>query len=187
MIHVFWHKSFGLILAWKRHGWENSLRGTRDMNLGKSRKMVVPLATLFIVLSVTGKVSPVCASPTIATVQKVSGTAVIVRQGLTIPATAGLQIWENDALRTGPDGSMGVKFNDDTLLSLGPTSALVIDEFVFAPREGKFSIVLRMIRGTAAYLSGLISKLAPNSAHFETPTASIGIRGTKFVVKVEGN
>jgi hypothetical protein len=79
-----------------------------------------------------------------------------------------------------------VIFKDDTLLSLGPESALVIDKFVFVPREGKFSIVLRMIRGTVAYLSGLISKLAPDSAHFETPTASIGIRGTRFVVRVEG-
>jgi hypothetical protein len=32
----------------------------------------------------------------------------------------------------------------------------------------------------------LISKLAPDSAHLETPTASIGIRGTKFVARVEG-
>jgi hypothetical protein len=80
---------------------------------------------------------------------------------------------------------MGVVFNDDTLLSLGPGSVLVVDKFLFAPRQRKFSIVLRMIKGTAVYLSGLISRLAPESAYFETPTASIGIRGTKFVVKVE--
>jgi hypothetical protein len=43
-----------------------------------------------------------------------------------------------------------------------------------------------MLKGTAGYLSGLISKLSPESAHFETPTASIGIRGTQFVVRVEG-
>jgi hypothetical protein len=157
------------------------------MNLSRAKNLFVPLATIFILLCFSGNVSPVYASPTIATVQKVSGMAAIVRQGQTISATIGLEIWENDTLRTGPDGSIGVIFNDDTLLSLGPGSALVIDKFVFAPREGKFSIVLRMIRGTAAYLSGLISKLAPDSAHFETPTASIGIRGTKFVVKVEGN
>jgi hypothetical protein len=63
---------------------------------------------------------------------------------------------------------------------------LVIDEFVFAPKQGKYSIALRMIKGTVAYFSGLISKLAPDSAHIETPTASIGIRGTKFVARVEG-
>ncbi|MGB7575210.1 MAG: FecR domain-containing protein [Thermodesulfobacteriota bacterium] len=156
------------------------------MNLNRIRKLFVPLATIFILLSMGGNVSPVYASPTIATVQKASGMAAIVRQGRTISATVGLKIWENDTLRTGPDGFIGVIFSDETLLSLGPESALVIDRFVFAPREGKFSIVLRMIRGTAAYLSGLISKLAPDSAHFETPTASIGIRGTRFVVRVEG-
>ncbi|HET6459169.1 MAG TPA: FecR domain-containing protein [Syntrophales bacterium] len=156
------------------------------MNLNRIRKLFVPLATIFTLLSVGANVSPVYASPTIATVQKASGTAAIVRQGQTISATVGLEIRENDTLRTGPDGSIGVIFRDDTLLSLGPESALVIDKFVFAPKEGKFSIILRMIRGTAAYLSGLISKLAPDSAHFETPTASIGIRGTKFVVRVEG-
>lgn len=156
------------------------------MNPRRIRKLFVPLAAMFILMLVGRNVSPVYASPTIATVQKASGMAAIVRQGQTIPATVGLEIWENDILRTGPNGSIGVIFRDDTLLSLGPESALVIDKFVFAPREGKFSIVLRMIRGTAAYLSGLISKLAPDSAHFETPTASIGIRGTRFVVRVEG-
>jgi len=43
-----------------------------------------------------------------------------------------------------------------------------------------------MFKGTAVYLSGLISKLAPDSARFETPSASVGIRGTKFAVKVDG-
>jgi hypothetical protein len=76
-------------------------------------------------------------------------------------------------------------FSDETLLSLGPESLVVVDQYVFAPRQGKFSIVLKMLRGTAAYLSGLISKLTPEAAHFETPSASIGIRGTHFVVKVE--
>jgi len=156
------------------------------MNLSSQRRSFILFVTIFILLSIGGEVSPACASPTIATIQKVRGTAAVVRQGQTIVATVGLEIWENDTLRTGPDGSIGVIFNDDTSLSLGPDSVLVIDKFVFAPRQGKFSIVLRMIKGTAAYLSGLISKLAPESARFETPTASIGIRGTKFVVKVEG-
>ena len=156
------------------------------MKLSKNRKWFLSLATLFILLCTGGKTALVYASPTIATVQKVVGTASVLRQGQTISATVGLEIWENDTLRTGSDGSIGVIFNDDTLLSLGPESTLVIDRFLFAPREGKFSIALRMIKGTAAYLSGLIAKLAPDSAHFETPTASIGIRGTKFVVRVEG-
>jgi len=144
------------------------------------------VATVFFLLFVSGNAISAGSSPVIATVQKVNGMATVVRQGQTISAKIGLEIWENDTLRTGPEGSIGVVFNDDTLLSLGPESVLVIDEYVFAPKQGKFSIVIRMLKGTAAYLSGLISKFAPESAHFEIPSASIGIRGTKFVVKIEG-
>ena len=149
------------------------------------RRLFLALVTIFFLLSISRETVLADTSP-IATVQKVSGMATVVRQGRTISGNIGLEIYQNDTLRTGRDGSIGVKFSDDTLLSLGPESILVIDEFVFAPRQGKFSIAIRMVKGTVAYLSGLISKLAPESAHFETPTASIGIRGTKFVVKVEG-
>lgn len=144
------------------------------------------MATIFFLLSISWETTFADPSPTIATVQKVSGIADVVRQGRTISAKIGLEIYQNDTLRTGRDGSIGVVFNDDTLLSLGPESILVIDEFVFAPRQGKFSIAIRMLKGTVAYFSGLISKLAPESAHIETPTSSIGIRGTKFVARIEG-
>jgi hypothetical protein len=156
------------------------------MNSGHWRRWSFALAAIFLLVPVFGEVSYAGATPAVASIQKASGTVTVVRQGRALEATAGLEIEEDDTLRTGPDGSIGVVFKDDTLLSLGPESVLVIDEFVFAPKQGKFSIVLRMLKGTAGYLSGLISKLAPESAHFETPTASIGIRGTRFVVRVEG-
>jgi len=152
-----------------------------------SKIVVLSLAAFSLLLSTGVGVSSADASAPVAIVKKVSGSVIVVRQGQTIPATNGLEIWENDTLRTGRNGSIGIVFNDDTFLSLGPGSILVIDEFVFAPKQGKFSIVIRMLKGTATYLSGLISKLSPDSAYFKTPSASIGIRGTKFVVKVEGD
>ena len=158
------------------------------MNQRGSKRSLLPVAAIFLLLylSLDGVVSAADATSPVATIKKVTGIATITRQGRALSATVGLEILENDTIRTGPGGSIGIVFDDETLLSLGPESVLVIDEFVFAPKQGKFSIVIRMLKGTAAYLSGLISKLAPESAHFKTPTASIGIRGTKFVVKVEG-
>ncbi len=152
-----------------------------------SKTVVLSLVAFFLLLSTVGEVSSANASAPVAIVKKVSGGATVVRQGQNISVTNGLEIWVNDTLRTGRNGSLGIVFNDDTFLSLGPGSVLIIDEFVFAPKQGKFSIVIRMLKGTAAYLSGLISKLSPDSAYFKTPSASIGIRGTKFVVKVEGD
>ncbi len=149
-------------------------------------KWVFVSTAVFLLLSLALVFSSSVASPAVATIQKVTGTATVVRQGKAIPATLGLEIWQSDTLRTGPDASIGLVFQDDTRLSLGPETVFVIDEFIFAPREGKFSIVLRMLKGTAAFLSGLSSKLAPESVRFVTPSASIGIRGTRFVVKVAG-
>jgi hypothetical protein len=151
-----------------------------------SKIVILSLVAFFLFLPTGRDVSFADASAPVAIVKTTSGSATVVRQGRIIPATNGLKIWENDTLRTDHNGSLGIVFNDDTFLSLGPRSILVIDEFVFAPKKGNFSIVIRMLKGTAAYLSGLISKLSPDSAHFKTPTASIGIRGTKFAIRVEG-
>jgi hypothetical protein len=149
------------------------------------RRLLLFAIAVFFALSIDGKAFCAAPSPIIGTLKRVSGTAVVVRQDQILPAKAGLEIQANDTLRTGTDGSIGVVFHDDTFLSLGPGSVLVIDEFVYAPRQGKLSLVFRMMKGTAVYLSGLIAKLAPDSVHFVTPSASVGVRGTKFAVKVE--
>jgi hypothetical protein len=149
------------------------------------RRVLLLTITIFFAPSIGGNAFCAASSPIIGTLQKVSGTAVVARQDQILPAKVGLEIQTNDTLRTGIDGCIGVVFHDDTLLSLGPGSELVIDKFVYAPRQGKLSLVFRMIKGTAVYLSGLIGKLAPDSVHFVTPSACVGFRGTKFAVKVE--
>ncbi|OPY13412.1 MAG: FecR protein [Syntrophus sp. PtaU1.Bin005] len=120
-----------------------------------------------------------------AIVKNCSGTAFIVRQQRTLTVKKSERIYSGDLLRTGRDGTLGIIFKDNTILSLGPRSELLIEEFHFDPSRGKLSIVTRMLKGTAAYVSGVIARLSPQSVRFETPSATIGIRGTKFLVKVE--
>jgi len=150
------------------------------------KKLFIYFAVTLISFSIHGQIPMADASTVIGSVEKVKGTVVVERQGQAMPVQRGLKLWMNDTLRTGTDGVISVVFQDQTVLSLGPESVLLIDEYVFAPKQGKFSIVLKMFKGTAIYLSGLISKLAPDSARFETPSASVGIRGTKFAVRVDG-
>jgi hypothetical protein len=78
-------------------------------------------------------------------------------------------------------------FSDETVLSIGANSELAVNEYVFNPDQSRFSFVVKMVRGTAAYMSGLIAKISPESARFITPSASIGIRGTKMVIQVEND
>jgi hypothetical protein len=121
----------------------------------------------------------------VGSVSRLKGTASIVRKNRVSPARIGEKIYTRDVLKTGRDGSLGVIFEDDTSLSIGPQSEIIITEFLFSPAEGKLSIVTRLLRGSAIYLTGIIGRLSPESVRFETPVANIGIRGTKFAVKIE--
>jgi hypothetical protein len=117
-------------------------------------------------------------------IKVVSGTAFIVRQGSAIPAQVGQMVFEADGLRTGTDGRVGVTLKDDTRVSIGPASEVRLDRFVYAPADGQLGFVLKVVRGAAAYVSGRIAKLAPDSIRLETPTAIIGVRGTRLAVRV---
>lgn len=122
------------------------------------------------------------ADGTIGVIRTSAGSASVTRGGDVLPATTGTRIHTGDTLSTGPDGSLGVILRDDSSLSLGPGSSLVVRDFLFSPSEGKLGLLVRLSKGTMAYLSGLIGKLAPEKARFETPVATIGIRGTCFAV-----
>jgi hypothetical protein len=73
---------------------------------------------------------------------------------------------------------------DDTRISLGPASEVRLERYVFAPAEGGLGMVLNFVRGVAAYVSGRMAKLAPDSIRLETPAAIVGVRGTTVAIRV---
>jgi hypothetical protein len=113
-----------------------------------------------------------------------SGAVFIVRNGTSLPALAGQEIFEADGLRTGADGRLGITLKDDTRVSLGPGSEVRVDRFVYAPADGRLGLVLNVVRGVMAYVSGRIAKLAPDSIRLETPAAVMGVRGTTLALRV---
>jgi hypothetical protein len=117
-------------------------------------------------------------------VKVVKGNATIERDGKRIPATVGAPVRVGDTIVTGDDGSIGLTFQDDSLLSTGPNSALSIDRFVFdsTTHKGEFDSSLK--RGTLAAVSGKLVKEQPESMRVRTPAAIMGVRGTEFTVKV---
>ena len=140
-------------------------------------------AVLLIALSFLAGSLPASAQEIIGVVRNAAGEATITREGYVLPASEGAKLFAGDTLSTGSDGSLGVILRDDSTLSLGPGSSFVIQKFLFSPAEEKFGLLVRITRGTMAYLSGLIGKLSPESVRFETPTTSIGVRGTRIAVK----
>jgi hypothetical protein len=139
------------------------------------------LAGLLLSVSTAGAQEPVAAGR----IRVVTGTAFIVRGNGTVAARLGEAVFASDALRTGADGTVGVTLKDDTRLSLGPSSEVRIERYVYAPDTGALGMVLNFVRGVAAYVSGHMAKLSPDSIRLETPAAIVGVRGTTVAVKVE--
>jgi hypothetical protein len=129
---------------------------------------------------------PLAAQPTTAGRVKVAtGSVYIVRDNASIRAQIGQTVFEADRLKTGNDGTIGVTLKDDTRLSLGPNSELILKRVVYAPAEGGLGLVIQFVRGVSAYVSGQIAKLAPDSVRLETPTAIVGVRGTTLAIRAE--
>ncbi len=118
-------------------------------------------------------------------IKVVSGSAFIVRDGVQTRAQVGQLVFEADGLRTGADGSLGVTLKDDTRVSLGPDSEVLLKRFAYAPADGGLGLVINFVRGVAAYVSGQIAKLAPDAIRLETPAAIVGVRGTSLAIRVE--
>jgi hypothetical protein len=113
------------------------------------------------------------------------GTVHVEREGKRLPATVGMPIRQSDALVTGADGAVGVTFIDNSLLSTGPNSVLVVDRYDFntTTHAGHFDASLK--KGTLAVVSGKMVKQSPDAMKVRTPAAIMGVRGTEFVVQVE--
>jgi hypothetical protein len=122
--------------------------------------------------------------PAAGRVKVASGEAFIVRGGALVPAKVGQPILASDNLKTGGNGALGVTLADNTRVSLGPSSEVRLERFIYEPGAGNMGLVLKFVRGVAAYVSGRIAKLAPDSIRLETPAAIVGVRGTTLTVRV---
>src|SRR5512140_1312379 len=123
--------------------------------------------------------------PVAGVVKNLTGTAVLVRSGKELAATAGQSVGQGDTVRTAADGRLGLTLKDGTRLSLGSNTELRIDTFAYAPAQGRLGLALRLLRGVTGYISGRIAQLAPGAVKIETPTSVIGIRGTHLLIAVE--
>lgn len=168
----------GICLALKQF---ESEMGLIMMNL-KSIWLVILFFPAVIALS---SHSALAADDTVAAISSMDGTVHLNRSSGENRIAIGFRLMPGDILETGTDGSLGLVFDDDTRLSMGPDSRLEIEAFVFDPGESEFSFIVRLFKGTAVYVSGLIAKMSTKATKFITPTASIGIRGTRFAVHVE--
>ncbi|HXZ47567.1 MAG TPA: FecR family protein [Usitatibacter sp.] len=113
------------------------------------------------------------------------GSVAIERAGARMPAPVGTALEPSDVIVTGADGSAGITFTDNSLVSVGPDSVFAIDKYAFddTTYAGEFQGTLS--KGRLAAVSGKMVKQSPESMKIRTPSAVMGVRGTEFVVQVD--
>jgi hypothetical protein len=129
-------------------------------------------------------ISPARAGSQIGQIKTVSGSAVIVRGGASLAAKVGDPVFEKDTIETGADGAIGITFADNTVMSTGPNSEIALEEFKFDSGNFKGSMLADMRKGTLSMVSGDIARSSPGAMKIKTPTAILGVRGTRFAVQV---
>ena len=125
-------------------------------------------------------------STEIGEISELKGNGEITRVNSSEAFTAQLDsdIFSFDDVRTG-NGRLAIEFLDDSVVKLTEHSKLIIDEYIFDPDPSKSKMSLQMASGTARFISGAFGKINKENITINTPTATIGIRGTDFTTTVD--
>ena len=116
---------------------------------------------------------------------QIKGSGVLEREGdIVIDGNAGVGVLSMDEAVTA-NGTMRIDFVDETRVELTEQSRLVIDEFVYDPANDVGSLSIKASLGTVRYASGQIAKKYKQNVKIRTPSATIAVRGTDFVMVVD--
>jgi hypothetical protein len=125
--------------------------------------------------------------PQIGQVKTVSGDVGIVRAGARIPAKVGAAVYEKDVIQTGDGAAIGLTFIDNTVMSAGPNSEIDLAEYRFDSSNFNGAMLADMRKGTVTFVSGDIARSSPGAMRVKTPSAILGVRGTRFAIDVKGS
>ena len=121
----------------------------------------------------------------VALIKNVNGRVHIMRGSDDLVAAVGTRVLQSDELASEAGASAGVVFKDGTLLTLGQSSRLKVRDYLYDPKDNHYAFSVYLAKGQAIYESGRIGKVAPESVKVDTPTSTVGVRGTKFIVVAE--
>jgi hypothetical protein len=96
-------------------------------------------------------------------------------EGQSEAVSTGSAVFSNETVRTGEASIANLIFLDNTNLSVGPTSEVRLDKFVYDPNGSSGSVVLQASKGAFRFVTGSQDKRA---YQVRTPFGSLGVRGT---------
>ena len=99
---------------------------------------------------------------------------------------SGQPVFLGDHIQTDAQGSLQVLLADETVFTIGPNSALTIDEFIYDPNTNMGKVSASIAKGVFRFVTGKIAQKQPTAMQVKLPAGEIGIRGTMVLGQVEG-
>ena len=127
-----------------------------------------------------------CSATEIGRIKNTTAGVVVIREGRRYRAVAGTRLRECDTIETSRSGRVGITFTDNTRMAIGPNSEVVLKEYRYDRSRGRGRATTEVRRGRVGIDSGNITRSGRDRMRVRTPTSTLGVRGTTFVVEVEG-
>jgi hypothetical protein len=128
--------------------------------------------------------APASAEP-IGNVAALTGTVTVIRDKNSLPLKLRDDIFLNDVVQTSADSSLGITFDDGTTFRLSANAKITIDNYVYEDGGKQNAATFNIGRGTVAFVAASVAKTG--DMKIDTPTATLGIRGTTGLVEVPDN
>lgn len=129
----------------------------------------------------------VAMAQTVGQVEYASGAGFAQTQNQTPRALGkGLELRQGDKLTTVQNSTAILQLSDGTRMTLRPNTEMILQRYDYRDGAASNSMILQLLRGGLRAVTGLISKGSPEAAKILTTTATVGIRGTDFDVRLCG-
>lgn len=147
--------------------------------------MIVPLSFRLLVLLITLLFIPEISFAEIGKINTLEGPVVSIKRNKELlEGSKNSDIESMDTVET-KNSTVNISFKDDTKVVIKENSRLLIDDFVYNANASGGKLGLKIGFGTVRYASGQIAHANPQSVDIQTPTATIGVRGTDFNMVVD--
>mgnify|MGYP001121005349 FL=1 len=149
-------------------------------------QLVLNRPTKFVVAVLLIAIGNIYAAEPIGGIIEQSGKAgsIVRLSGEELIANLQTDIVSFDEVET-ENGRLKIQFVDETQVSLTEHTYMEIDEYVYDPDPSKSKMALNFVQGTARFATGGLGLVPKENIQIQTPTATIGIRGTDFTTTVD--
>ena len=115
-------------------------------------------------------------------VVKMTGSASVVRNGVTITLNNGDNVLQNDVVQTGSGSTLGLVMIDGTTFNLSAGARLMLNDLTYEAGSTSNSSLFTLVQGAATFVAGQVAKTGDMKVG--TPVATMGIRGTAVILDI---